>query len=172
MARKPTSRRKCCSFAVCHGLCHSVTELFPTQRHLSLSSPDTSLSRAPWAFYIWSIIHLLLLGYIVYQFHPIGKKTIIDGVSWRFPLLLVLNSVYVHLWARQQYIIAFVFALLVASAVSHVYVVVKKDHRGDILADECGYPIVSRSTFADVISPFDDPKCSFIFRSRCTTDGR
>jgi hypothetical protein len=97
---------------------------------------ETYITPAPWAFYIWSIIHLLLLGYIVYQFNPIGKKTIIDGVSWRFPLLLVLNSVYVHLWARQLYIIAFIFALLVASAVSHIYWVVKKDHRGDILADE------------------------------------
>jgi len=97
---------------------------------------ETYITPAPWAFYIWSIIHLLLLGYIVYQFHPAGKKTIIDGISWRFPLLLVLNSIYVHTWARQQYVIAFIFALLVTSAVSHIYWIVKKDHRGDILADE------------------------------------
>jgi len=97
---------------------------------------ETYITPAPWAFYIWSLIHLLLLGYLVYQFDPTGKKTIIDGISWRFPLLLVLNSIYVHLWARHSYIIAFIFALFVSAAVSHIYWVVRKDHRGDILADE------------------------------------
>jgi hypothetical protein len=52
-----------------------------------------------------SLIHLLLLGTIVYQFTPDGKKVIIDGISWRFPLLGLLNAVYVNLWASQRYVL-------------------------------------------------------------------
>jgi len=47
-----------------------------------------------------SIIHLLLLGAIVYQFFDAGKRVIIDGIGWRFPLLAVLNSIYVGTWVR------------------------------------------------------------------------
>jgi hypothetical protein len=82
---------------------------------------ETYLTPAPWAFLIWfvllcppltslipsyrSLIHLLLLGTIIYQFYPSGKHVIIDSVSWRFPLLAVLNSIYVNLWASHYYTI-------------------------------------------------------------------
>ncbi len=51
-----------------------------------------------------SLIHLLLLGTIIYQFTPDGKKVIIDGISWRFPLLAALNAIYVNLWASKHYV--------------------------------------------------------------------
>ena len=52
-----------------------------------------------------TVIHILLLGTIIYQFFPTGKRVIVDGISWRFPLLGVLNAVYVSLWATHHYII-------------------------------------------------------------------
>lgn len=52
-----------------------------------------------------SLIHILLLGAIVYQFFPSGKRVIVDGISWRFPLLAILNAVYVNVWSRQHYIV-------------------------------------------------------------------
>jgi hypothetical protein len=97
---------------------------------------ETYITPSPWAFLIWSLIHLLLLGTIIYQFTPDGKKVIIDGISWRFPLLGLLNAIYVNLWASQHYVYAFIFALLVSSAVTHVYYVVKKSHSPANLADE------------------------------------
>jgi hypothetical protein len=97
---------------------------------------ETYVTPAPYAFYIWTVIHILLLGYVIYQFFPQGKKTIVDGVSWRFPLLLLLNAIYVNVWSRGHYIVAFIFALLVSSAVSHVYFVVKKNHSSQSAADE------------------------------------
>ncbi|KAJ7668434.1 hypothetical protein DFH06DRAFT_1181675 [Mycena polygramma] len=97
---------------------------------------ETYVTPAPWAFLIWSLIHLLLLGTIIYQFTAAGKKIVIDGVSWRFPLLVVLNSVYVNLWAKQHYVIAFVFSLFVSSAVTHIYYVVKKYHLAENVFDE------------------------------------
>jgi hypothetical protein len=50
------------------------------------------------------VIHVLLLGSMVYQFTPAGKVAIIDGISWRLPLLGVLNGIFVALAARQHYI--------------------------------------------------------------------
>ncbi|KIJ52243.1 hypothetical protein M422DRAFT_26430 [Sphaerobolus stellatus SS14] len=97
---------------------------------------ETYFTPASWTFGIWSLIHLLLLGYIVYQFFPAGKRVIIDGVGWRFPLLVVLNAVYINVWSRQYYIVAFIFALLVSSTVSHVYYTVKKSHASENINDE------------------------------------
>ncbi|KAJ7874723.1 hypothetical protein B0H14DRAFT_3437528 [Mycena olivaceomarginata] len=93
---------------------------------------ETYITPASWAFLIW--IHLFLLGTMIYQFTAGGKQVVIDGISWRFPLLIVLNSIYVNLWAKQHYIIAFVFSLFVSSA--HIYYVAKKYHLAESLADE------------------------------------
>ncbi|PSR73134.1 hypothetical protein PHLCEN_2v10990 [Hermanssonia centrifuga] len=97
---------------------------------------ETYVTPAPWAFLIWTVIHFLLLGTIIYQFTENGHRTIIEGISWRLPLLAVLNAVYVNLWAAHRYIIAFIFALLVSSAVTHIYYVVKKYHEPTDTADE------------------------------------
>ncbi|KAK0461041.1 uncharacterized protein EV420DRAFT_1267132 [Desarmillaria tabescens] len=97
---------------------------------------ETYITPAPWAFLIWSLIHLLLLGTIIYQFFPGGKQVVIDGISWRFPLLGVLNAIYVNLWASHHYIVAFIFALFVSSAVTHIYYIVKKHHSPQSSADE------------------------------------
>ncbi|KAJ3553399.1 hypothetical protein NM688_g3637 [Phlebia brevispora] len=65
---------------------------------------ETYLTPAPWAFLIWTVIHFLLLGTIIYQFTEAGHHSIIEGISWRFPLLGVLNAIYVNLWASHHYI--------------------------------------------------------------------
>lgn len=41
---------------------------------------------------------------MIYQFTEAGHHTIVEGISWRFPLLVVLNSIYVNLWASHHYI--------------------------------------------------------------------
>lgn len=107
---------------------------------LGLSSSGTHPlhSSAALAHLHRSLIHILLLGTIIYQFFPAGQKTIIDGISWRFPLLVILNAIYVNLWSTNHYILgkyspsrpnsfphislpAFIFALFVSSAVTVCY---------------------------------------------------
>ena len=92
------------------------------------SAKETYLTPAAWTFLIWSLVHLLLLGLVFYQFTNTGKELIVDGIGWRLPLLAVLNAVYVSVWAHGHYIVAFIFALFVSSAVSHIYYVINK-HR-------------------------------------------
>lgn len=96
----------------------------------------TYITPASWAFLIWSLIHLLLLGTIFYQFTPEGKKVIIDGIAWRFAVLGVLNAAYVNLWATRHYAVAFILALCVSSTVSHIYYVIKKSHTASNSFDE------------------------------------
>lgn len=74
---------------------------------LGLSSSGTHPlhSSAALAHLHRSLIHILLLGTIIYQFFPAGQKTIIDGISWRFPLLVILNAIYVNLWSTNHYIL-------------------------------------------------------------------
>ncbi|KAI5116407.1 hypothetical protein M0805_006225 [Coniferiporia weirii] len=97
---------------------------------------ETYFTPAAYAFGIWSLIHLLLLGAIIYQFFPNGKRVIIDGISWRLPLLAVLNAIYVNVWTRQYYVVAFIFALLVSSTVTHIYYIVKRYHASSSWSDE------------------------------------
>lgn len=80
------------------------------------------------AFWVWSLIHLLLLGTIIYQFTARGKEIVVDTIGWRFALLGLLNAVYVYFWGRHWYILAFVLSLLVSATVSQIYYVVKKSH--------------------------------------------
>jgi hypothetical protein len=100
------------------------------------SGKETYFTPASWAFGLWSVIHLLLLGTIIYQFFENGKKVIIDSINWRFPILVVLNIIYVNVWSRGHYIIAFIFALFVSSAVSHIFYVIKKNHLAADINDE------------------------------------
>ncbi|KAG2075903.1 hypothetical protein BDR04DRAFT_1090671 [Suillus decipiens] len=105
-------------------------------RDIYFNARETYITPAPWAFLIWSLIHLLLLGTIIYQFTAPGKRVIIEGISWRFPLLGILNAIYVHLWASEYYILAFIAALFVSSTISHIYYVVKKFHLPANVGDE------------------------------------
>lgn len=52
-----------------------------------------------------SLIHLLLLGTLIYQFFPAGKRGIVDGVSWYLPLLGILNAIYIHVWVKEHYVL-------------------------------------------------------------------
>jgi len=100
------------------------------------SGKETYFTPSSWVFGLWSVIHLLLLGTIIYQFFESGKKTIIDGINWRFPLLVVLNIVYINVWARGHYVVAWIFSLFVSSAVSHIFYIVKKHHTAENINDE------------------------------------
>ncbi|KAH9949008.1 hypothetical protein B0H21DRAFT_731178 [Amylocystis lapponica] len=77
-----------------------------------------------------SLIHLLLLGTVIYQFFDGGKQVIIDGISWRFPLLAVLNAIYINLWASRHYIPGRSHPIL------HIYYIVKKYHEPRSVSDE------------------------------------
>jgi hypothetical protein len=65
-----------------------------------------------------SLILFLLLGTIIYQFSARGHVIIVDGISWRLPLLIIFNAVYVVIWSLRRHLVAFIFSLLVSSVVT------------------------------------------------------
>jgi len=98
---------------------------------------ETYFSPAIWAFFAWSVIHFLLLGTVIYQFTSAhAKAVIIDGISWSFPIVAILNAVLVTVWAHHHYIAAFIVSLFLSSAVSHIYYIVKKNHSAESTGDE------------------------------------
>jgi len=88
-----------------HSFLLGIPHLVGISAHIPHSPIDTTCFR--------SLIHLLLLGTIFYQFTPEGKKVIIDGISWRFALLAVLNAAFVNLWATKHYAIGTTHTVLV-----------------------------------------------------------
>lgn len=110
------------------------------------ATKDTYFSPEQWIFSVWPLIHLMILGMMVYQFFEGGYHPIIEGVGWRFPLLCVLTSVYsglvvsgnsnhhqktIHVYA----ILAFVTMLLIAGVVSHIYRTLKVHHKSKSILD-------------------------------------
>ncbi|TDL17794.1 hypothetical protein BD410DRAFT_793967 [Rickenella mellea] len=100
------------------------------------SGRETYFTPAPYAFCIWPLIHLLLLGTIIYQFFPQGKRVIVDGISWRFPHLVLLSALYANVWGRQLYDVVFMLAFLVSSTVTHIYYIVKRHHASESINDK------------------------------------
>jgi len=86
------------------------------------AAPKTSyLTPAAWAFYVWTLINALLAGMLVLQFFDAGFEPVIEGVGWRFLIIGVLNGIWASLFHHGHYILGFVFAILLALAVSTVY---------------------------------------------------
>ncbi|KAI9607062.1 hypothetical protein KEM48_001618 [Puccinia striiformis f. sp. tritici PST-130] len=85
------------------------------------SQKETYITPAPETFWIWTVIHFLFLGFVVFQFLEAGTKASIELIGWRFAAIGVLQSSWIHLSAGHHYILAFVFSIIVASVVSHVY---------------------------------------------------
>ncbi|MBW0511855.1 hypothetical protein O181_051570 [Austropuccinia psidii MF-1] len=102
---------------------------FGSNLYASLGGPSTGyyyqketyITPAAETFWIWTVINLLFLGFVIFQFFEAGTRAIIDVVGWRFVAIGVLQSIWIHLFAGHHYIIAFIFSLFVASVVSHVY---------------------------------------------------
>jgi hypothetical protein len=137
------------------------------------SSKEVYITPAPMAFWVWSLIHLLLLGTMFFQFTERGKEIIVDSIGWRFALLGVFNTVYIFFWSRHWYILAFVLSLyvdssfvwrgangrLVSATVSQIYYIVKKNHSSrDSLGEEAfvhlPFSLWHGCTFLKLVSQF------------------
>ncbi|KAI6125037.1 hypothetical protein EDD16DRAFT_1559480 [Pisolithus croceorrhizus] len=67
------------------------------------SGKETYFTPASWSFFIWPLIHMLILGTCIYQFSGRGKEVIIERIGWKLPLLDFLNAMYIYSWTIQEY---------------------------------------------------------------------
>ncbi|GAA0134659.1 tryptophan-rich sensory protein [Paenibacillus sp. YSY-4.3] len=80
----------------------------------------TPITPAGYAFVIWTIIYLLLAGYIVYQLRKItGRQDSVLAISYWFILSCIFNMAWVFLWQYQYLGLSFaaMIALLLSLAV-------------------------------------------------------
>ncbi|PWN23765.1 hypothetical protein BCV69DRAFT_279684 [Microstroma glucosiphilum] len=118
--------------------------LGPNAAKWGTGAQETFITPDSWLFGIWGLIHFLLLGFIIYQFHPAGYQPVIEGVGWRFPILALLNSVYATLSSMGSHhsktdriwaILAFLVMLMIAGTVSTIFHTLKTGHKSKNLLD-------------------------------------
>lgn len=84
-------------------------------KHLTFITP------APYVFCIWGLIHLLLLGFVIYQFFPDANDVVADGIHWHFFFIALLVSLNQSLYNSDYLIIAWIVLLIATIQVSRVY---------------------------------------------------
>ncbi|KAL4066929.1 hypothetical protein V8B97DRAFT_1917110 [Scleroderma yunnanense] len=85
------------------------------------SGKETYFTPAPWSFFVWPLIHMLILGTCIYQFSGRGKEVIIERIGWKLPLLDFLNGMYIYSWTIQEYRYGLVFMIFAVSVVAQIY---------------------------------------------------
>ncbi|KAI6024841.1 hypothetical protein PISMIDRAFT_248788 [Pisolithus microcarpus 441] len=90
------------------------------------SGKETYFTPASWSFFIWPLIHMLILGTCIYQFSGRGKEVIIERIGWKLPLLDFLNAMYIYSWTIQEYRYGLVFIIFAVSVVAQIYNEVKE----------------------------------------------
>ncbi|KAF8129878.1 hypothetical protein EV363DRAFT_1219731 [Boletus edulis] len=94
-------------------------------------SKQTYFTPAPWAFYMWPVIHVLMLGNCIYRFSYQGSS-ILDQVGWKLPLLHISNGLYIRCWSNQRYKYAFVCIVVTYMVVNRIYRQISKIPSRDI----------------------------------------
>ena len=98
---------------------------------------QTYLTPASWAFFVWPVIHVLLYGTTIYQFSSArGKTIVIDGISWWFPLMTIVNVIFLVAWANHYHTIAFILSLFLCYISANIEWTIEKYYPPQTVADE------------------------------------
>jgi len=89
--------------------------------HSHYATKITYITPAYYAFFVWTLINLGLLGFVIFQFFEGGYELAVGHIGWRFAIVGILNAIFAHLYATDHYVWAFVVVIFLASSVSHVY---------------------------------------------------
>ncbi|POY71653.1 hypothetical protein BMF94_5348 [Rhodotorula taiwanensis] len=95
---------------------------------------ETYFTPAAPVFKTWTLIDILLLGFVIYQFFDASNEGV-RLVGWRFAIVGVLNAIFVHVFVSNHLIVAFIFACLVAASVSTVYYSLAAHHHQRSIGD-------------------------------------
>ncbi|CAO3639463.1 unnamed protein product [Cunninghamella blakesleeana] len=101
-----------------------------------INEGHTYITPSFWISYIWTLIHLLLGGYIIYQWFEAAHEVAIHGVGWHFVISVLLSSAWLGLLQSGHVFLAFIFVLLTASSVSYVFYNLEKNYPADNWADK------------------------------------
>lgn len=81
----------------------------------------TYFSPAPFAYLVWSIIYVLLFGFIIYQWFNRANEVVVDAIGWHFTFIGLWNSASVALCKTGHPILAWIAVIFTCLQVSTVY---------------------------------------------------
>jgi len=87
----------------------------------TLKTHETYITPAEWVHYAWSLIHVLLGGFVVTQWFEGAQNNVVLGVGWHFVISTLLNAAWIVLWEKGHLVLALIAILLTASSVSFVF---------------------------------------------------
>ncbi|KAG8991269.1 hypothetical protein FRB93_002845 [Tulasnella sp. JGI-2019a] len=113
-----------------------ATDIFCIVKGVHGHRNNSFLTAPTMTFGVWTVIQILFIGSIIYQWSDRGKKIIIDGLSWRLPVIFLLNTTYLHFWIHSNLFPVFIFAIFANVAVTNAYYILKTKHHPKNIYDE------------------------------------
>ncbi|KAF9082111.1 hypothetical protein BGX29_004085, partial [Mortierella sp. GBA35] len=92
------------------------------------SKHKSYITPAQFTFYLWSLVHFLFGGLVIYQWF---NDKVHDTVGWHFVFVSVLNAIWLALWSSGHTFLAFVTLIFTVGAVSYIYSNLRADHSAD-----------------------------------------
>ncbi|KAI8974081.1 hypothetical protein BDB01DRAFT_854046 [Pilobolus umbonatus] len=97
---------------------------------------STFITPSYWIESVWSLVHVLLGGFVIYQWFDAAHEAAIHGVGWHFAISVLLNAAWLALIRTGHYIIGFFFVLLTAASVSFVFYRLAKEFPSNNIWDK------------------------------------
>ncbi|KAI8336804.1 hypothetical protein BC941DRAFT_376752 [Chlamydoabsidia padenii] len=94
---------------------------------------QTYITPSFWVSYIWTLIHILLGGFVIFQWFEAAHDAAIHGVGWHFVISVLLSSAWLGLLKSGHVLIGFFFVLLTASSVSYVFYNLEKNYTAETI---------------------------------------
>ncbi|KAF9542066.1 hypothetical protein EC957_002359 [Mortierella hygrophila] len=92
------------------------------------SKHKSYITPAQFTFYLWSLIHFLFGGLVIYQwFNDKVHRT----VGWHFVIVSIFNAIWLALWSSGHTFLAFVTLIFTTGAVSYIYATLREDRSDD-----------------------------------------
>jgi len=95
----------------------------------------TYITPAAWISYVWTAVHVLLGGFVIYQWFEPASDLVVRGVGWHFVIPTLLNAVWFALWSKGHLFLAWIAILFTASSVSFVFYNLEKNHPAENIFD-------------------------------------
>ncbi|KAG0364858.1 hypothetical protein BC939DRAFT_482881 [Gamsiella multidivaricata] len=96
------------------------------------SKHQSYITPAAFTFYIWTLIHVLLGGMVIYQWF---NDKVHKAVGWHFVIVSIINAIWLALWTAGHTFLAFVTLIFATGAVSFIYYRLKEQHAADTVAE-------------------------------------
>ncbi|KAG0212843.1 hypothetical protein BGX28_005499 [Mortierella sp. GBA30] len=96
------------------------------------SKHQSYVTPASFTLYLWTLVHFLLGGMVVYQWF---SDKVHQVVGWHFVIVTILNSIWLALWSAGHTVFAFITLIFATGAVSYIYYRLKELHASENWAE-------------------------------------